>query len=173
MRNRASSFPADASGRRWYRERWPWLLMAGPLAVVVASLATVWIAVKSDDGLVAEDYYKQGLLINQKLAHEPSVAESSPGAKVSVEADKSIHVRLYGVARAPLHLELALALPTEQRRNHRVSLTPVAGGEWIGTLPELAPGRWIVSLESEAWRLPVTIVAGPFRELTLGAAGQS
>ena len=33
----------------WYREPWPWLLMAGPAAVVVAGLITAWIAVKTDD----------------------------------------------------------------------------------------------------------------------------
>ncbi|HSC95836.1 MAG TPA: FixH family protein, partial [Burkholderiales bacterium] len=41
----------------WYRERWPWLLMAGPAAVLVAGAATIWIAFASADGLVAEDYY--------------------------------------------------------------------------------------------------------------------
>ena len=35
----------------WYRERWPWILMAGPATVVVAGLFTAWLAVRSDDGL--------------------------------------------------------------------------------------------------------------------------
>src|SRR3954470_9953714 len=48
-----------------------WLLIAGPLLVVVASLATAWIAYRSDDGLVASDYYKRGLLINRILPSEP------------------------------------------------------------------------------------------------------
>ena len=54
----------------WYREPWPWLLMAGPAAVVVAGFATLWLAVSSNDGLVADDYYKQGLAINQTLQRE-------------------------------------------------------------------------------------------------------
>ena len=48
----------------WYRERWPWLLIAGPAIVVLASFTTLWLAAASDDGVIADDYYKRGLLIN-------------------------------------------------------------------------------------------------------------
>ena len=51
----------------WYRDPWPWILMAGPAAVVVAGAITLWIAFASADGLVAGDYYKQGLAINQVI----------------------------------------------------------------------------------------------------------
>ena len=37
----------------WYRQRWPWLLFAGPAIVVVASFATLWLAASSDDGVIA------------------------------------------------------------------------------------------------------------------------
>jgi hypothetical protein len=173
MKNRASSFPADAVSPAWYRQRWPWLLVAGPFLVVVASLASAWIAVKSDDGVVADDYYRQGLLINQKLARA-ALAERAPGATISVGADRGIRIHLYGVAQAPSHLQLTLARPGEHREDHRVSLAPVDGGEWVGAMPDLVSGRWIVTLESETWRLPVTTVASPLREMTLGVvAGHS
>ncbi len=173
MNDRASSFPADAASPAWYRHRWPWLLMAGPFAVVVASLASAWIAVRSDDGVVAQDYYRQGLLINQKLARA-APAEHAPGATITVVADRGIRIHLYGLARAPSRLLLTLARPGQRRDDHRVGLAPIEGGEWAATLPELAAGRWIVTLESETWRLPVTTVASPFSEITLGVvAGHS
>jgi uncharacterized protein len=40
---------------RWYREPWPWLLMAGPAIVVVAGLYTAYLAVTTNDALVAGD----------------------------------------------------------------------------------------------------------------------
>ena len=52
----------------WYREPGPWLLMAGPFVVMVASFITLWLAIRSNDGLVSEDYYKTGMAINQTLA---------------------------------------------------------------------------------------------------------
>jgi len=30
------------SGKPWYREPWPWILMSGPAAVLVAGAATIW-----------------------------------------------------------------------------------------------------------------------------------
>ena len=54
----------------WYREPWPWLLMAGPVTVIIAGGFTAWLAVTSSDGLVADDYYKQGLAINQTLERD-------------------------------------------------------------------------------------------------------
>ena len=52
----------------WYREPWPWIIMAAPATAVIAGIITFAIAVESFDGLVAEDYYKQGLAVNKQLA---------------------------------------------------------------------------------------------------------
>lgn len=49
----------DAKHSPWYREPWPWLLMAGPAVVVVAGFVTLWLAFNSDDGLVADDHHYQ------------------------------------------------------------------------------------------------------------------
>jgi len=48
-----------AVARPWYREPWPWILAAGPFIVVIAALYTAWLAVKSNDGLVTDDYYRK------------------------------------------------------------------------------------------------------------------
>jgi hypothetical protein len=52
----------------WWRHGHVWLLIAGPLAVVVAGIATTVIAVRSADPVVAEDYYRRGIEINKTLA---------------------------------------------------------------------------------------------------------
>ena len=36
--------------------------------MVVAGIATVWIAVRTPDPVVAEDYYRRGMEINKTLA---------------------------------------------------------------------------------------------------------
>ena len=41
----------------WYRHRWPWLLMAGPVAVIIAGLVTAWVAFTGADALVVDDYF--------------------------------------------------------------------------------------------------------------------
>jgi hypothetical protein len=166
MNHRASSFRTDAS-RPWHRHRWPWLLMAGPLVVVVACAASAWVAVKSDDGVVAQDYYKQGLLINQKLRTAPPMAPA-PGATLSVASDRGVHVRLSDATARLERLQLTFVRPSDRAHARRIDLAR-SGDEWVATLPELERGRWIVELASERWQLPITIVSVPFTEVTLAS----
>ncbi len=167
MNNPASSFHADRAVPRWYRERWPWLLIAGPAIVVVASLVSAWLAVTTDDGLVASDYYKQGLLINRKLGSGSSLALPEPSALVAVGNDGRVQVRLQYEGPAPHDVRLTLRHPDD--RAEAIVLAPSANGIWVGTIEARTPGRWIVALESNLWRLPVTTVQGPLGEIRLGA----
>ena len=70
----------------WYRELWPWLIISGPAAVLVAGAVTTWIAFASADGLVAEDYYKQGLGINRRLAREDAARKLGISAAIRIAA---------------------------------------------------------------------------------------
>ncbi len=56
--------------RPWWRHGQVWLLIAGPAAVVVAGVVTTVIAVRGADPLVASDYYRRGIQINEQLARE-------------------------------------------------------------------------------------------------------
>jgi hypothetical protein len=174
MKNRALSSRTERAPRPWYRERWPALLAAGPAAVVVASLCTAWIAVKSDDGLVAEDYYKRGLLINQKLKQSAPSSLLNLGATVRVAQNGDIRARLQGLPDAtgapPSTIRLRLVQPAQLAPARIVNLRRDENGDYLGVLAEQAPGRWIVGLESDAWRLPTTTVAGRWSEVRLGAA---
>ncbi len=175
MKNRASSFPAERLSRRWYRELWPWLLMAGPFVAIVASLASAWLALKSDDGVVAQDYYQQGLRINQRLKHAAANPASELGATITVGAGGGVRVHMEGggSGAAPQSLRLTLARPAASARDEIVILMPGPDGDYVGVLGAQKPGRWIVTLESGAWRLPTTTVAGPQSEIPLGAAERS
>jgi uncharacterized protein len=177
MNNRASSFPAERAptpgSRRWYREPWPWLLTAGPFVVVVASLTSAWIAVKSDDGIVAQDYYKRGLLINERLRHAAPDPERLLGARITVAADGAVRAHLEGLAQVPPRLRLKLAYPTTSAAPEVITLVPDADGDFTGTLPPQAPGRWILTLEGADWQLPTTTGVGRLSEVRLGTADRS
>lgn len=55
-------------GAPWWKYGHVWMLIAGPVAVIVAGIATAVIAIRSPDPLVAEDYYRRGIEINKTLA---------------------------------------------------------------------------------------------------------
>ena len=173
MSHRVSSFPADVAARDtrpWFREPWPWLLMSGPFLVVIASLASAWIAVKTDDGVVAQDYYKQGLLINERLRHAAPDPECHLGATVTLSDSGAVRARLEGLATAPRNLRLKLARPAQGSPAEVVALTPGADGDYVGALPAQGPGRWIATLEADGWQLPTTTGVGRVAEIRLGAA---
>ena len=178
MKNRASSSPAEPAPSSWYRQRWPWLLIAGPAVVVVASFASAWLAIASDDGLVAHDYYKQGLLINRKLRAAGSGDAPQLGATVTLRANGEVRAQVAGLppapAEAPMHLRLTLAHPGHAGPQSIVALTRIADGEYVGVYTEPASGRLIVTLESDSWRLPTTTVQGGVVAIELGTvAGHS
>lgn len=165
MRNPVSSFPADPT-LPWYRDRWPLLLIAGPLLVVIASLVSAWIAVKSDDGLVAQDYYKQGLLINQLIRRTAAAPAPEIGATMRLEGEK-LRVHLDAIDAAPTTLRVRLGYPSLAGHEDVVTLVQSADGDYVGIAPNASTQRRIVTLESAAWRLPTTTVVGPVVEVRL------
>lgn len=153
MKNPRSSSRADSRDAR--RDRFPWLLAAGPAIVVVASFATLALALTHDDALVATNYYKLGLTINRTLAAEPMhVAEG--GATMTIAGDGQVHVRLTGMA--PTSLALSVHAPAHRGPVAPLPLMHASQNEWTGMLRDTAPGRNIVVLVAPGWQFPVTIV---------------
>jgi uncharacterized protein len=136
----------------WYRDRWPWLLMAGPAAVLVAGAVTTWIAFASADGLVADDYYRQGLAINKRLARAQAAERAGLTAQVELAAGR-IRVRLQGDAPEALFVRLAHA--TRAGHDQRLRLMPASEGVYEAELAPLARGRWRAVIEDPhaRWRL--------------------
>ena len=155
----------------WYRERWPWILMAGPAIVVVAGIFTAWLAIRSDDGLVVDDYYKQGLAINQTLGRSDTAGRLGIGAELQL-TDARIRVRLAGPPASGA-LSLRLVHPTRAGRDQGVKLAEVAPGIYEGQLEPLQPGRWHVVLEARTWRLAGDWTLPAERTLSLAAQAPS
>ena len=51
--------PAPGENLPWYRQFWPWFIIALPASVVIASFVTLWLAITHPDHLVVdEDQYR-------------------------------------------------------------------------------------------------------------------
>lgn len=142
--------------RPWYKERWPWILIAGPATVVVAGFVTLWLAVASNDGLVTDDYYKEGLAVNQRLQRDQAAAD------LGLHADlmhAGMNVRLLMGSDAPVVLPEVLTVrlshPTRAGLDQLVSLKSEGGNFYGGKLAAEIEGRWLVAIEDPAgqWRL--------------------
>lgn len=140
----------------WYREPWPWLLMSGPAAVIVAGVITTTMAFVTADGLVASDYYKQGLMINMTLARDQAAARRHLTAR-GVLAGGRMRLVLSGDS-APPAITLRLVHPTRAGLDRTLVLAQVQPGvyegalEWVSGAAQPAQG-WLVTLEQGDWRL--------------------
>jgi hypothetical protein len=154
-----TSSPALTAAARtpWYAQRWPWLLMLGPAAVVVAGAFTTYLAVSRPDALVVGDYYKQGQAINQDLRRDRAASGLRLAVQMRFDADAG---RIEGTLTSfgqPLAtpFRLMLAHPTLPERDLALQARPDAGGHFVVVLPALERTHWQVVIEGgqHAWRL--------------------
>ncbi len=139
----------------WYRHRWPWLLMAGPVAVLIAGFITTWISFAGADALVVDDYYKKGKAINQDLRRDRAAATMGLSASMRYDAaTDTLRGRLEGM-NAATAVTLQLIHPTVPAKDVRRTFTPEASGAFSLSLPLLERARWQVQLEDAGgeWRL--------------------
>lgn len=166
----------NGNARRWYREPWPWLLMLGPFVVVIAGVVTAYLAVKSSDGLVEEDYYKQGLAVNQRTARDQRAATLGIEADLAVgDAGRRVRVLLHtnDNARLPEDLFLNIVHPTRSGLDQKLALHREGTGVYGAALVPLR-GRWHVALEDDQheWRLLGDWLADSEQQLHLRAAAR-
>lgn len=144
----------------WYKHRIVWLMLGLPLVVVVASFITLYLAIKTDDGVVDDDYYKQGLAINQDLARDDKARALGLSAQLQF-SDVSVDLRLSALTATSLvgaPIQLSVQNLGAKSKDQVVTLVPVANGVWRGQLKQpLAAGRWQVHLEAQDWRLVQTV----------------
>jgi len=147
--------------------------MLMPATAVVAGFITLWLAITSFDGLVADDYYKQGLAINQTLAKVVAARDSGLVGTVRFSSE-SVGVILEakpGVA-LPDKLLLTLAHPTKSGMDQRFVLER-RDGAYVGAVDvAITSAHWKVLLEDEArsWRLSGTAFLPTETELRLNSA---
>jgi len=161
-----------AATRPWYREPWPWILAAGPLIVVIAGFYTAWLAVKSNDGLVTDDYYRKGLSANQTIARSEQAVKLGLVAGVRI-AEGILSVSLRAGDKgfvAPPTLIVTVSHPT--RAGLDQSRVLVRSGElYSGEVRLPAAGHWLVLLEDErkTWRLMGNVILPANGETLIGS----
>jgi hypothetical protein len=79
MMNNKSSVDSLSDSGPWWKYPLVWMVISGPAVVVVAGFATLWLAIRTPDPVVAGDYYRRGIEINQTLARDKSLAPAQQG----------------------------------------------------------------------------------------------
>ena len=159
---------AAADETPWYRQRWPWLVMLPPAAAVVGCIITITLAIRSADGVVAADYYKRGLAINEQLARSQFAEQINLRAQVSAQGiggGDEVRVALRADQTVPPQATLKLRLlhPGRGGADREAVLARVAVhdegrdvtyvGQWKDAEPIAGQVNWRLVLEASDWRL--------------------
>ncbi|NMG74538.1 FixH family protein [Aromatoleum diolicum] len=148
-----------SSTEPWYRQGWPWFLMAIPAVSVVAGLVTLWLAVSTWDGLVVDDYYQEGKTIEKTLARSERAAELGLVAELSVRSDEvSLSLTAAAGVTLPPTVVLTIAHPTRAGMDQVLLLKP-RDGVFVAPVAPLSAGRWLIQMEDESrgWRMNGTV----------------
>jgi hypothetical protein len=146
----------------WWKQPWPWIILAMLGSVVVASMVTIFIAVKTQDTLVDSDYTKAGKSINLRLEKDQKaerlginirlVAKASPDGYSLITASYKAADSAVG---QPKFLRLNLSHPTLANRDVSIALILRETGDYRAQVTDLMSAHWHYSIEDAdaQWRV--------------------
>ncbi len=141
---------------RWYREPLVWLLILFPATAVVGGIITIYLAIVSQDGLVSDDYYQQGLEINRVLARDKAAIVHGLQANLTFQPQHQLiylSLQAHSDYLLPNQIELKLSHHTRAHFDKNIMLQRINKDLYQAQLPDLKPGAWYVELAADDWRL--------------------
>lgn len=149
----------------WYKEPWLLLVVGGPLIVVCASIFTGVLAWRGSDKVVAEDYYKQGLMINKDLLRDANARELQMSAVISLDL-VAHRLKMSVSANKPLPDTVQMSLASSGGATtsvteviRRLPMQQISPGEYEGDMKlasnfSIETGKLLhVKVETTDWRL--------------------
>lgn len=72
--------------RPWYRQFWPWFIIALPAISVVAGIATLVIAIRNADEVVSAPGYELSRFAEERPVREARAKDGAEGAATGISA---------------------------------------------------------------------------------------
>lgn len=151
-----------------------WMIIFFPALAVVGGISTIFIALNTEDGLVDDNYYKDGLQINQVIKHDRMASELGLRALVSLNTQSGeIRLNLSSTSQvltAPAKIDFKLIHRTRSGLDQSTALNQVGDGmEYRGYLkPPVIEGRWVIEINSQnLWRLRKSFANGDSENLLI------
>jgi len=160
----------------WYRQFWPWMLIAIPAVSVLLGIVMIVLASVGQDALVVDDWYKEGKGINQRIARDREATRLGLAARIDTSRDAVILDLAAESATfvAPAMLDVRWVHVTQSERDGAAQFAHAGGGRYVASGPGLpADGRWrihVAPVGTDTWRLvSETVLLAPGSKLQLAA----
>ncbi|MGR8949700.1 MAG: FixH family protein [Gammaproteobacteria bacterium] len=139
----------------WQKEPLVWLVISLPLSAVIAGFFTLYLAIDSYDGLVVDDYYKQGLEINRVLDREQRAADLGIEMGVSLDAELgNVEIALSSseAFEYPPSLVGTMTNSTRPGLDQDLVFMQQTDGVYRAFSLPLVAGRWHLIVGTDSWR---------------------
>lgn len=142
----------------WYKHKWLWFLLAGPIVVVIASIYTIYQAATTKDSLIVDDYYKEGTTINEVIVKDQEAVKLGLTAQLIVGDDHKIRVFLKQSIGEPVysHLDIFFQHSVDEKKDIRIKLLPEGiPGSYVSSAIDISPGKWYMDIADpkKTWQL--------------------
>lgn len=142
----------------WYKEPMVWLIAGIPMIAVVWGVVIITLAVNTEDSLVSDSYYKDGVSYTENKEMDDRAARLQITAALVFVNDQA-RLTLEGYFdNEPESLVLQLIHPTLKTRDVSVFLQRLEDGTYAGVSEVALPGKRRIWLQSPAqgWRIRTT-----------------
>lgn len=134
----------------WYKQFWPWFLIAIPGSSVITGMILLTLAINGRDTLVREEWYKDGMAINQRLEKRTRAEDAGIKAFFTFDnSDNIVTLRLTNLNPAQdAGLVLELVHPTLAQRDMRAELYKTPDNRYFAKLNGTPSGFYYTLLSS-------------------------
>lgn len=138
----------------WYKQFWPWVLIALPATAVVASVTTLFIAIENKPDMVVEDYYKKGKAIDVDLTRLDNAYKLALKFKLRIEDNRITVKQTFGEPQTAA-LRLRFIHRTIQANDFEHFITADGDGNYNLMVDKPVTGKWTIQIESfdSLWRV--------------------
>lgn len=130
----------------WHKHPLVWMMILIPFSAIIMGVIMIWLAVDTNDGLVADDYYKQGLAINDVISLDKKAAELGLSAVIAFDNSTrviNVHFDKGSLENYPKSLVLHLQHATHENSDTTVLLDHGIDDQYIGHLKKtISEGVW-------------------------------
>ena len=141
----------------WYKQVWPWVIIAIPFSAVLFGIFQITVVILHPDDVVDDNYYKDGMAINQTLDEDRAAKKLGVTASLAAYTKDEIALIVHGTKDSRLTLKFAHI--TDASKDRQVILYRQANDRYAAykNIPQefTRPGVWYVELDGQNgdWRL--------------------
>lgn len=153
----------------WYKQFWPWLIIALPASSVIAGLSTLYIAFNTQDTLVRDDWYKEGTTINRRIELDKNALSLGLSATLTVDdINGELLLDLHSTQLNypyPSQLSMEFIHPTLAQKDQRLTLMLTQNGRYHGNLERSLLGKYQLLLSNKMPDAPEVTTTQTYKDV--------